>query len=96
MRTRVGIVSTALLVLLNGCAMSSWDWSKRGITLAQGEKDMAECSKKANLLNIYGEKYDDGKFFVAGSVLGQDSDKPGIIFKNCMEAKGYKRSKPGS
>ncbi len=96
MRTRMGIVSTAFLVFLSGCAMGSWVWSKPGITLAQGEKDMAECSKKANLLNIYGEKYDDGKFFVAGSVLGQDPDKPGIIFKNCMEAKGYKRSKPVS
>jgi hypothetical protein len=92
----MGIVSTAMLVLLSGCAMSPWVWSKPGITLTQGEKDMAECSEKANLLNVYGGKYDDGKFFVAGSVLGQDSDKPGIIFKNCMETKGYKRSKPGS
>ncbi len=96
MRGKMGIVPTAMLVLLSGCAMSPWVWSKPGITLAQGEKDMAECSKKANLLNIYGEKYDDGKFFVAGSVLGQDSDKPGIIFKNCMGNKGYKRSKPVS
>ncbi len=96
MRTRMGIVSAALLVLLSGCAMGSWVWSKPGITLAQGEKDMAACSEKANLLNIYGDKYDDGNFFVAGSVLGQDPAKPGIIFKNCMEAKGYKRSAPGS
>ena len=89
------IVSTACLVLLSGCAMQSWDWSKPGVTMAQGEKDMAACSKKANLLNIYDDKYDDGKYFVAGSVLGQDPVKPGIIFKKCMEAKGYKRSKPG-
>ena len=65
MRTRMGVVSAALLVLLSGCAMGSWVWSKPGITLAQGEKDMAECSEKANLLNIYGDKYDDGQFFVA-------------------------------
>ena len=92
----MGIVSTACLVLLSGCAMQSWVWSKPGVSLFQGEKDMAVCSEKANLLNIYGDKYDDGKFFVAGSVLGQDPVKPGVIFKNCMEAKGYKRSKPGS
>ena len=96
MRTKAGILSIAALMLLSGCAMQSWVWSKPGISMAQGEKDMAACSEKANLLNIYGEKYDDGKFFVAGSVLGEESYKPGIIFKKCMEDKGYKRSKPGA
>lgn len=86
---RVGTASIIALVLLAGCALKPATWSKRNVSMAQGEKDMATCSKNANLLNIYGDKYDDGKFFVAGSILGKDPDKPGILFKDCMIAKGY-------
>ena len=92
MRTRIGLVSIVTLILLSGF-LSSATWSKRGGTLAQGEKALAECADKANLLNIYGDKYDDGVFYVSGSEWGSDSDEPAKIFKNCMERKGYRKIK---
>jgi hypothetical protein len=91
MKKQFSLVLVILLIALSGCALKPATWSKRGISMAQGEKDLAECSKKANLLNIYGDKYDDGVFYVAGSVLGEDPDKPGVIFQKCMKEKGYKK-----
>ena len=93
MRKTIPIFMVVLLIAVSGCALKSATWSKRGVSMAQGEKDLAECSKKANLLNIYDDKYDDGVFYVTGSVLGNDPDKPGIIFQKCMEGKGYKKVK---
>ncbi len=92
MKNKFALFLVASLIGLGGCALKPATWSKRGVNIAQGEKDLAACSNKANLLNIYGGKFDDGVFFVAGSVLGGYPDKPGVIFQKCMMEKGYKKA----
>jgi len=89
-----GMLLIVSIVLVGGCgiSMKPATWSKAGVSLAQGEKDLAQCSEKANLLNVYGEKYDDGVFYVWGSVFTNDPDKPGIIFQKCMMGKNYKKT----
>ena len=77
----------AVIALLAGCMTAPATWSKVGVTMEQGSKDLEACASQANL--VYQAPSMDGKLavgaFVDASVLGSKFDR-------CMEGKGYRKS----
>ena len=77
----------AVIALLTGCMTTPATWSKVGVTMARGSKDLEACASQANL--VYQASSMDGKLAVGAFV---DAGELGSKFKQCMEGRGYRKS----
>lgn len=83
-----GLIVAVLLLstlLAAGCA-SQRQWTKRGLTQAEFDRDAAVCRREATRAN-----YQDPFAFAAGQEQGlENTVARERYFEQCMEAKGYR------
>jgi len=77
----------AVIALLTGCMTTPATWSKVGVTMAQGSKDLEACASQANL--AYRAPSMDGKLAVGAFVGASEQSSK---FERCMVGKGYRKS----
>ena len=88
-KTAALAASAVALLLLAGCASTGTvTWSKPGIDMTQGTKDLEACASQANYIYpqpMAGEgKVDTGRLFDVPTMDGN--------FEKCMTGKGYRRN----
>lgn len=76
----------AVIALLTGCMIAPTTWSKVGVTMEQGSKDLEECASKADL--VYQSSSTGGQLAVGAFLDAKDLR---LRFDRCMEGKGYRK-----